>query len=80
MWLLVISKDHWMILRVMTFSANWMNQNMLTGVNEIDNFVQCRAIEGDFRLTKKENVFLIIRETDSFIVTRELSDLSNLDS
>ena len=59
-----------------------MNQNKLTGVNEIDNFVDCERLEGDVRLTKKKKKIycLIIRETDSYIVTRGLSDLSNLDN
>ena len=58
-----------------------MNQNILTGVNEIDNFVECkRHSKGIFVYQKKKIIFLIIRETDSYIVTHGLSDLSNLDS
>ena len=34
----------------------------------------------DFGLEKKKIYLLIIRETDYYIVTRGLSDLSNLDS
>ena len=37
-------------------------------------------VEGDFGLEKKEIYILIIRETDYYIVTRRLSDLSNLDN
>ena len=58
-----------------------MNQNMLTDVNEIDNFVECeRHSKGIVVKQKKKIYFLIIKETDHYIVTRGLSDLSNLDS
>ena len=48
-----------------------MNQNMLTGVNEIDNFVECeRHSKGIFVKQKKKTHFLIVRETESYIVIR----------
>ena len=47
-----------------------MQQNMLIGVNEIVNFVECKR-------HSKEIFFFIIRETDSYIV---IHGLSNLDS
>ena len=42
MWLPVISKDDWMILRVIPFWLTGWIKNVLKGVNEIDIFVECK--------------------------------------
>ena len=40
------------------FSAHWMNQNVLTGVNEIDNFVEIgRHLQEIFVKKKGKFVF-----------------------
>lgn len=55
-----------------------MNQNIVTGV--IDNFVEFgRHSKGIFILQRLKISVSIIRETDSYIVTRGLSILCNRD-